>query len=75
MLATDRRQREVADLLYDRYARPLEAEYRGKFVAVTERGETIVGDTVLDVAKRAVAAFGPGAFIFKIGEQSVGRWR
>jgi len=29
----------------------------------------------LDVLQQATAAFGMGSFVFKIGEQAVGKWR
>ena len=61
--------------LYDRYARPLEAAHDGKFVAISPQGQTIIGDTMLEVAKRAATEFGHGNFIFKLGPRSVGKWR
>ena len=32
--------------LYERYAKPLEAEHAGKLIAITPKGETILGDTM-----------------------------
>lgn len=61
--------------LYEQYAQPLEAEHRGKFIAVSPEGQTLLGDTMLDVAKRAQAQFGHGNFVFKLGPRSVGKWR
>jgi hypothetical protein len=69
-----RRLRE-ADTLYERYGRPLEAEHRGEYVAIAPDGRTLVGPTVLAVAQRGRDAFGPGYFVFKLGERAVGRWR
>ena len=63
------------DELYERYGLPLEDEHGGEYLAVSPRGETILGPTLLDVVQRAKAKFGPGSFVFKIGERAVGRWR
>ena len=61
--------------LYERYAKPLELAHAGKLIAISSKGQTIVGDTMLEVTKRAAAAFGPGNFLFKLGPRSVGMWR
>ena len=61
--------------LYDRYAKPLEADHTGKFIAISPTGEVIVGATMREVAKRAAEEFGRGNVLFKIGPRSVGRWR
>lgn len=37
-----------ADDLYERYARPLEAENAGRFIAVSPGGDVLLGDDVLD---------------------------
>ncbi len=63
------------DDLYEKYGRPLEVAHKGDYVAISPKGETITGKTLLDVAQRATAAFGPGNYIFKIGEPAVGKWR
>lgn len=61
--------------LYDLYAKPLEAEYIGKFIAVSREGKTVIGDTMLEVAKRAAEELGHGNFVFRLGPRSVGKWR
>jgi hypothetical protein len=63
------------DELYDQYGVPLEDKHRDEYLAVSPGGQTIVGPTMLDVAQEAKARFGPGSFLFKIGERAVGRWR
>lgn len=73
MTTTGREQ--LADQLYERYARPLEAEHDGEFIAITETGQTVLGTSVRDVLERANALYGPGVYVFKVGEQTVGRWR
>ena len=67
----------LADTLYEQYAKPLEAKHRGKFVAVSPEGKTLLGDTFLEVATQATQQFGPGNFIFKLGEEAgaAGKWR
>ena len=67
----DRRYEE----LYDKYGRPLEATHRGEYLAVSADGKSILGATLYDVAEQAEASFGPGNFLYKIGEKAVGKWR
>ena len=78
MTSTDQQQQQrlaVGDTLYERYGKPLEAEHWGEFVAISEQGETVLGATLLEAMERADDTFGPGGFVFKVGEVSVGRWR
>ncbi len=63
------------DELYDKYGKPLEASHRGEYVAISPLGKTVVGKTLLDIAQQATATFGPGNYLFKIGEPAVGKWR
>lgn len=63
------------EALYVKHARPLEAHHPGAYLAVSRRGKTILGSTLLEVAERAKTQLGPGSFIFKIGDRAVGRWR
>jgi hypothetical protein len=59
--------------LYERHGKPLEAQHRGQFLAISSGGETILGETLRDVAREARARFGTGSFVYKVGERSVGR--
>ena len=61
--------------LYKRYAKPLEAAHSGEFIAISPNGQTIIGKTMIEAAKRAAEEFGRGNFIFKLGPRSVGKWR
>ncbi len=61
--------------LYDRFGKPLEAGHYGEYLAVSPDGRTVLGRTLLEVAQKAHTAFGPGNFLFKIGEKAVGKWR
>ena len=64
-----------AEALYERFGKPLEAQHRGEYVAITTDGRTLVGPTVLAVAREARRTLGPECFVFKLGERAVGRWR
>ncbi|HEY8691842.1 MAG TPA: hypothetical protein VIR57_03790 [Chloroflexota bacterium] len=72
---TSKALKDQADMLYERYGKPLETAYRGQYVAIAPDGRTVVAQTHTDAADRAVSTFGRGSFIFKIGEKAVGRWR
>src|SRR5579864_2797567 len=39
--------------LYEAYGRPLEAQHRGDYVAISPRGEILVGKDLLEVAQQA----------------------
>ena len=61
--------------LYDEHVKPLEAEHEGYYVAVSPKGETVLGESLLEVAEKAMATFGAGNFLFNVGERVVGAWR
>ncbi len=63
------------DELYEQYGRPLEHDHAGEYLAVSARGETLLGRTFSEVARKATEKFGPGNFVFRVGERAVGRWR
>lgn len=64
-----------ADELYDQYARPLEAEHEGEYIAVSPTGQVLLGEDLYEVTKMATETFGRGNFIFKLGPRAVGHWR
>lgn len=66
---------KLSDKLYTKYGKPLEKEHWGKFVAVSQKGKTILGTNLLELAQKASRTLGPGNFIFKVGEIAVGKWR
>ena len=74
-MATSHSPNTESDRLYEQYGKPLEATRWGEFIAVSPSGETVVGESLLDVAQRALESFGPGSCLFKIGEQAIGKWR
>lgn len=65
----DRRYDEV----YERHVRPLEQEHRGKYVAISADGQSVLGRTMHEAAQKAAQQLGPGSFLYKIGERAVGR--
>jgi hypothetical protein len=77
-MAAEERHRSLdalEELLYEQHGRPLEADHWGRILAVSESGETLLGDDLYDVLRRADEPFAHDTFIFKIGECAVGRWR
>lgn len=64
-----------ADTLYEQFGKPLEADHWGDYVAISNDGRTILATTVLGVMEQARTEFGPGSFVFKVGQRTVGRWR
>ena len=71
---TDDLERQY-DELYERYGRPLEARHHGEYLAISPRGEIVLGPTLIEVAQKASDQFGPGNFVYKVGERAVGTWR
>jgi hypothetical protein len=65
----------LGDRLYDQYARPLEAEHWGEFVAIAPDGRTMLGTDLWDLTKEAIDQLGKGLYVYKVGEKAVGRWR
>lgn len=68
-------EERLYEQLYERFGKPLEAEHRGRYLAISPAGETILGATLLDVAREAAERLGPGNFLYTVGERTVGRWR
>jgi len=64
-----------ADDLYDRSGKPLETEHRGEFVAITKDGRLLLAPSLEEAMVRARDLFGPGTFVFRVGERAVGKWR
>jgi hypothetical protein len=63
------------DELYELYGKPLEAEHRGEFLAISPQGKTMLGPTLRQVALQAPDVLGPGVFVYQVGEPAVGKWR
>lgn len=75
MAAVDQQRESQADELYERFAKPLERYQWGRYVAISPAGETLLGDDLLQVLEQAARRFGPGNFVFKVGNRAVGKWR
>ena len=40
---------QQSDALYERYGKPLEKTQRGRYVAISKEGKTLIADTVFDL--------------------------
>jgi len=74
-MANHKEAEQLYNELYQRYGKPFEADHKGEYLAVSRKGDTILGSTLLDVAKQATDKFGPGNFVYRVGESAVGKWR
>jgi glutathione synthase/RimK-type ligase-like ATP-grasp enzyme len=62
--------------LYEQFAKQLEAEHSGKFVAIAQDGNLIVESDQILALQKAIKTFGKGNFAFrKIGSRALGKWR
>ena len=75
MSRTNSELMEQSEKLYDQYAKPLEQDHWGEYVAIAPDGRTVVGTDLMEVSNQALTQFGRGSFVFKIGEKAVGKWR
>ena len=60
-------------MLYEQYGKPLEAQHRGEYLAVSPQGNILIGPDLDELIDRAVEKLGSGNFIFKIGDVAVGK--
>lgn len=70
-----RERRAEAERLYRTQVKALETDHWGAYVAVSSDGRTLHAGTSLDALEQAAEAFGPGNFVFKVGEVVVGKMR
>ncbi len=75
MAASSQQLMEQAESLYEQYGRPLEEEHWGEYVAIFPDGRFTLGTSRLEALGKALAQFGPGSFLFKVGDRAVGKWR
>ena len=68
-------RRKTARALYEQYGKPLEAEHKGEYVAISNSRNIIVGKSLTEVVTHSIERFGKGNFVFKIGSQAVGSFR
>ena len=64
---------ELSEDLYERHGKPFEADHWGEYVAISPKGETVLGRDRNEVSGRALKETGRGFFLFKVGEKSLGR--
>ncbi len=75
VIATYEDRRKTARVLYEQYGKPLEAEHKGEYLAISTSGKTVIGKSLSQVVRDALSQFGKGNFIFKIGNRAVGSFR
>jgi len=72
MPSVEQQERDrLGDELYERYARPVEPEHVGQYVAIFPDGRRVFAGSVHEVVDKALEEFGSGAFVFKVGERVV----
>ena len=57
LTATHQSLLEQSDALYERYAKPLEKTQRGKYIAISQDGNTLIADSVFDLMEQAKTTF------------------
>ena len=75
MAASSQQLMAQADSLYMQYGKPLEQEHWGEFVAIFPDGRLVLGNSQREVLEQGLDQFGPGSFVFKVGDKVVGKWR
>ena len=75
MEPTEEDQLAISDELYEQFGKPLETEHSGEFVAISRDGRTLLRPSLLAVVHDAARVLGPDAYVFKVGERAVGKWR
>lgn len=65
----------TGDDLYKKYGKSLEGKHWGEYIAISKAGKTVLGNDLIKVMKKSLADFGPGSFVFKVGEKAVYKWR
>ncbi|MPZ13520.1 MAG: hypothetical protein GEU73_03705 [Chloroflexi bacterium] len=72
MTSVEQQERNrLGDELYERYVKPVESEHPGQYVAIFPDGRRVFAETVHEVVDKALEEFGPGGFVFKVGERVV----
>ena len=60
-----RRQKAIPNEIYDRFAKQLEAEHMGEFVAISKDGAVVVSRDDVEVVRKAIEMFGSGNFVLR----------
>ncbi len=75
MAASGQQLMKQAERLYEQYGIPLEKEHWGEYIAIFPDGRWVLGLSRLETLDQALVKFGPGSFVFKLGDKVVGKWR
>jgi len=71
-----RKRVQEDDQLYERFAKSLEKDHGGEFLALSKDGRMIVASSDIEVLQKALHEFGSGNFAFlRIGQKAIGKWR
>lgn len=71
-----RKRLQEDDQLYERFAKSLEKDHGGEFVAISRDGRVIISISDIEVLQKALQEFGSGNFAFRrIGQKAIGKWR
>lgn len=66
---------KLSDKLYEKYGKPLEKEHKDEYLAVSFKGQTILGNNLYNLVKKASDIFGPAnSIVYKVGQKFVGKW-
>lgn len=74
MATAAQKRKKRAEQLYKKYGKPLEGKYKGRYVAISSDGKTVLAQTLVDAIQQGKEKLGQGNFVFKVGEQVVGKW-
>ena len=65
----------LAEELYARYGKPLEAEHAGEFIAISTQGKVVLAPTLQQVLDLSLQQLGKGSYVFRLGaDRSVMKW-
>jgi predicted small metal-binding protein len=78
-IRTNNKLRKTAvrdDELYERFAKKIEKEHKGEYIAINKNGEFMISQDDIELLQQAIQKFGRGNFAFrKIGFKTLGKWR
>lgn len=65
----------LSDKLYEKHGIPMEKDHKGEYLAVSFKGQTLLGQSLYEIVKKAADTFGPAnSIVFKVGQKFVGKW-
>jgi hypothetical protein len=66
---------DEANRLYEQFAKSLEEQHPGRFIAIARDRRFALGETAREVGRAAKASFDPANFVFKLGPRVTGKRR